>query len=94
VVQVSTIETAIAHAVGCNPWIAIDTAVLHVVERGRVLDDVLAATEPMVRLVRIACGCASGRGHTHHEQYDETLHDASPSVKIIMIYYTVLKIIA
>jgi hypothetical protein len=93
-VQVSVIETAIAQVVGCNPWIAIDTAVPHVVERGRVLDDELAATEPMIRLVRIACSCASGRGHTHHQQDDETLHDASPSVTIIMICCIVSKIIA
>jgi hypothetical protein len=64
----SAIETAIAHVVGCNPWIAIDTAVPNVVEWGRVSDDELAATEAMVRPVRIACGCASGHDHTHHQQ--------------------------
>jgi hypothetical protein len=93
-VQVSAIETAIAHVIGCNPWIAIDTAVPHVVEWGRVFDDELAATEPMIRLVRIACSCASGRGHTHHQQHDETLHDASPSMKILIICCIVFKIIA
>jgi hypothetical protein len=91
-VQVSAIETAIAHVVGCNPWIAIDTAVPHVVKWGRVLDDELAATETMVLHIRIACGCASGHDHTHHQQCDEILHDASPSVKIIIISCTVLKI--
>jgi hypothetical protein len=92
VVQVCAIETAIAHVVGCNPWIAIDTAVPHVVEWGRVLDDELAATEAMVLHIRIACGCASGHGH--HHQYDENLHDTSPSVKLIMVSCTVLKICA
>jgi hypothetical protein len=94
VAKVSAIETAIARVVGCNPWIAIDTAVPHVVEWGRISDDDLAATEPMVRPVRIACGCASDRGYAHHEQYHDILHDASPSVKIIVISCTVFKISA
>jgi hypothetical protein len=93
-VKVSAIETAIAHVVGCNPWIAIDTAVPHVVEWGRVSDDELAATEPTVRPVCIACGCASGRNYAHHQQYHDNLHDASPSVKITGISCTVFKISA
>jgi hypothetical protein len=51
-VQVRAIETAIAHVVCCNTWIAIDTTVPHVVEWGWVSDDELAAAEPMIRLVR------------------------------------------
>jgi hypothetical protein len=93
-VKVRAIETAIGHVVGCNPWITIDAAVPHVVEWGRVSDDDLAASEPMVRPVRIACGYASGRGYARHHQYDENLHDASPSVKIIMVSCTGLKICA
>jgi hypothetical protein len=91
---IRAIETAIAHVVCCNPWIAIDTTIPHVVESGRISDDELAAAEPMVRPVGIAGSCASGRGRTHHQQDHETLHDASPSVKIIMICCTVSKIIA
>jgi hypothetical protein len=94
VVKVRAIETAIGHVVRCNPWITIDAAVPHVVEWGRVSDDDLAASEPMVRPVRIACGYASGRGYARHHQYDENLHDASPSVKIIMVSCTGLKICA
>jgi hypothetical protein len=44
-------------------------------------DDELAAAEPMANPARIACDCGGGRGHTHHQQYDDNLHDASPSVK-------------
>jgi hypothetical protein len=77
----SSYTTGASHVAGCNSWIAIDAAVPHVIECGGVSDDDLAATEPMVRPVYIACGCASGLGHTHHHRYDENLHDASPSVK-------------
>jgi hypothetical protein len=91
IAKVGAIETAIAHVVGCNPWIAIDTAVPRIIECGGVSDDELAATVSMVRPVHIACGCASGHGHTHHHQYDETLHDASPSVKIIWFLAQFLK---